>query len=45
MQMHVQTKFKPENSDVPSDVPSYPAYPIKFLAKLVGTRIAMLLHR
>lgn len=45
LQMRVQTKFKPENSDVPSDVPSYPAWPLKFMAKLVAARIAMLLRR
>jgi hypothetical protein len=45
LQMRVQTKFKPENGDVPSDVPSYPGYPLKFMAKLAAARIAMLLRR
>ena len=45
LQMRIQTKFKSENSDIPNDVPSYPTYPFKFLAKLVGAKIAMLHHR
>jgi hypothetical protein len=45
LQMRICTKFKPENFSIPSDVPSYPGYPFKFLVKLLGARIAMLLHR
>jgi hypothetical protein len=45
LQIRICTKFKPENGDLPSDVPSYSSYPLKFLAKLVAARIAMLLHR
>lgn len=45
LEMRVQTKHMPENSDVPGDVPSYPAWPLKFMAKLVTARIAMLLRR
>lgn len=45
LQMRICTKFKPENGDVPSDVPSYSTFPLKFLAKLLAARIAMLLHR
>jgi hypothetical protein len=45
LQMRVCTKFKPENGDVPGDVPSYSGYSLKFLAKLLAARIAMLLHR
>jgi hypothetical protein len=45
LQMRICTKFKPENGDVPSDVPSYSTFPLKFLAKLLADRIAMLLHR
>jgi hypothetical protein len=45
VQMRIQTKFKSENSDVPSDVPNYAGYPLKFMAKLVAARIAMLLRR
>jgi hypothetical protein len=45
LQMRVCAKFKPENINVPSDVRGYAGYPLKFLAKLLAARIAMLLHR
>jgi len=45
LQMRIQTKSKPENNDVPSDLPSYPAFPLRFMAKLLAARIAMLVHR
>lgn len=45
LQMRIQTKFKPENSGIPGDVPSYSGYPFKFMAKLLAAQIAMLLHR
>ena len=45
LQMRICTKFKPENGDVPRDVPGYASFPLKFLAKLLAARIAMLLHR
>jgi hypothetical protein len=45
LQMRICTKFKPENGDVPSDVPSYSRYPFKFLMMLLAARIAMLFHR
>lgn len=45
LQMRICTKFKPENGDVPGDVPNYSTFPLKFLAKLLAARIAMLLHR
>jgi hypothetical protein len=45
LQMRICTKFKPENSDVPSDVRGYSTFPFRFVAKLVTARIAMLLHR
>ncbi|SEE62226.1 Uncharacterized conserved protein [Rhizobiales bacterium GAS191] len=45
LEMRICTRFKPENGDIPGDLPSYSAFPLKFLAKLLGARIAMLLHR
>ena len=45
LRMRIHTKFKPENVDVPSDVPSYPTWPLKFVTKLLAARIAMLLRR
>lgn len=45
LEMRVQTKFKPAGGDLPNDVPSYPSWPLKFMAKLAAARIAMLLRR
>jgi hypothetical protein len=45
LQMRICTKFKPENDDVSSDMPSFSSYPFKFVAKLVAAQIAMLLRR
>jgi len=45
LQMRICTRFKPENGDLPNDVPSYSTFPLKFLAKQLAARIAMLLHR
>ncbi len=46
LQMRVLTKFKPENGEVPDDVPGYSSLALaRFLAKLAGARIAMLLGR
>jgi hypothetical protein len=45
LQMRICTKFKAQNGEVPSDVPGYSTFPLKFLAKLLAARIAMLLHR
>lgn len=44
LQMRIQTKFKSGNRSIPNDVPSYSAYPVKFFAKLIAARVAMLLH-
>jgi hypothetical protein len=43
--MRVCAKFKPDTGHVPSDAPVYSGYSLKFLAKLVAAKIAMLLHR
>jgi hypothetical protein len=43
MEMRVQTKFKPADVVLPGDVPAYPFAPLRFVAKLVAARIAMLL--
>lgn len=44
-EMRLCTKFRPAAGKVPGDVPSYPMYPFKLLAKLFAARLAMLLHR
>ena len=45
LQMRIYTKFRPGGSELPNDVPSYPTFPVKFIAKLMGAKIAMLLRR
>ena len=45
LQMRIQTKFKPENRTIPNDVPSYLSYPLRFIAKLMYARVAMLPNR
>ena len=45
VQMRVCIKFKPVGAVLANDVPSYPKWPGKFLFKLLGARIAMLLGR
>ena len=45
LQMRICTKFKPEGGDVPSDVPGSSGYPLRFVARLLAARIAMLLRR
>lgn len=44
VEMRVQTRFKPQNATLPRDVPSYPALPLKLVAKLISARIGMQLH-
>jgi len=43
LQMRVCTRFKPVAAEVPKDVPSYPGFPAKFLAKQLAARMAMVL--
>ncbi len=43
MEMRVQTKFKPAGMVLPPDIPAYAVAPLRFVAKLVAARIAMLL--
>lgn len=38
------TKFKPENSSTPNDVPSYSMFPLTFLLKIIAAKVATLLH-
>ncbi len=44
-EMRVHTKSKPAGTDLPNDVPNYSGYSSKFMAKLLGAWIAMLLRR
>jgi hypothetical protein len=45
LEMRVHTKSKPTGIDLPDDVPSYSGYSFRFMAKLFGAWIAMLLRR
>ncbi len=44
-QMRICTKFKPDTTALPSDIPSYPGYPFRFIARLLAARFAMMLGR
>ena len=44
LQMRIQTKFKPESSELPNDAPIYSSYPLRFIGKLMVARVAMLFH-
>jgi hypothetical protein len=45
LEMRVHTKSKPAGIDLPDDVPRYSGYSFRFMAKLFGAWIAMLLRR
>ena len=45
VQMLIQTKYKPENAVLPSDVPSYPGFPLPFISRILLAKIAMMLGR
>jgi hypothetical protein len=42
VQMHIQTRFRPQPQTSPSPVPSYRSFPPLFVAKLLATRLAMI---
>jgi hypothetical protein len=44
LQMRMCTKFKAAPDDTPTEIPSYPGYPVALLARLLAARIAMWLH-
>ena len=41
-QMRVCTKFAPDTSRIPADLPRHAGYPFRLIAKLIGARIGML---
>lgn len=45
LQWRICTKFRPENVEVPTDVPSSQMYPAGLAWKLLTSRLAMLLNR
>jgi hypothetical protein len=42
VQMHIQTRFKPQSDRAPGTVPAYRAFPPQFFAKILFARIAMI---
>ena len=44
VEMHIQTRFKPNNARDSNEVPSYTSLPVSLFAKLLLARLAMLLH-
>lgn len=45
LQMRVHTKSRPAGVHLPNDVPNHRGHSLKFMAKLFGAWIAMLLRR
>jgi hypothetical protein len=45
LQMRICTRLKPAAVALPNDVPSYPGYPLRFMARLLASGAAMLLRR
>lgn len=43
--MRICTKFAPDVAAIPRDVPTYPGFSVRFIWKLLGARLAMLLGR
>jgi hypothetical protein len=44
LQMRIQTRFKPTNSDPSNNVPAYAGFPFRIISKLLFARVAMLLR-
>ena len=45
LEMRLQTRFAPDPAKIPQDVPVYRTYPLSFIGRLIGARIAMLFGR
>ena len=45
LDMRICTKFAPDPDKIPTDVPAHKSFAFSFLAKLIGSRIAMLFGR
>ncbi len=43
LEMRFGTRFRPSGVELPNDVPSYPGYPFRLIAKLILARLAMLI--
>jgi hypothetical protein len=45
LEMRLNAKFKPDAVNIPRDVPCYPSFPLKFVKKILGAKIAMIFGR
>jgi hypothetical protein len=45
LQMRICTKYKSPDVVLPGDVPVYPGYPLKLVAMLLASGVAMFLRR
>ncbi len=45
LQWRICTRFKPENAEIPADVPSFAMYPLGFMAELLMLGVGTLLRR
>lgn len=45
IEMRTQTRFRPADSPMPADAPSYRRFPMKLFGRLLSARIAMLFGR
>jgi len=44
VEMHIQTRFKPQYASASTEVPSYASFPVRLIVKLLLARLAMLVH-
>jgi hypothetical protein len=44
LQMRICTKFRAASGALPKDLPNYSTFPLGFMVKLLGAKIAMVLH-
>lgn len=45
LQIRIQTKYVPTGIAIPADVPHYPGFPLRFIVRLLGTKLAMMIGR
>lgn len=44
IQMRINAEFKKAGKTPPTDVPCFPSYPLRFIARLLRAKLAMVLH-
>lgn len=45
LEMRINAKFKADDVNIPHDVPCYSSFPLKFVRKILGAKIAMVFGR